>query len=250
MLPAHLLGELAQTRSGVELIEKHGIMQNLSRELMNAETTLLQKRAALWAIGQIGKSERGVELVLRYNIVEHLAGLGERSEWLSLRGISLYALSLIARTVRGKEVLAKLDWECQSHLGSSVCLPKDVQRFFTVQPSDSSRERAEWMTAWKRYEEVVKSFAFSEEKRKVLSLIGNLSNHVTQKTALPELKKITSQPNDFFDESLFYCVNLMLTYYSFKLQVRRYILSHFERLFATPNFLPNYSKIVEAKKCP
>ena len=247
-IPTHLFGELAKTAVGLEIIEKNGVMKNFIQEILNPEAPLLQKRASLWAIGHIGSSETGLELIVSNDIISHIIALAESSECLSLRGTSLYALGLISKTSGGKRLLAKYGWHSHSQLGAIVCLPKDITKFFTIAPIEYKGDWTSCKDAWKKFDEAIVSYALSEEKMKLLKLIGNLSNHVTQKTALPELKKVSQKsPDLFMDEGLFHCVVLMMTNYCFKLQVRRYVFQLFDKLLSSPNFLVNYNKICESK---
>ena len=172
--------------------------------------------------------------------------MAESSPCLSLRGTSLYALSLLSKTAAGKKLLANYEWQSPAQLGAIVCFPNDVHKFFAVAPINYKGDFADQADAWRRIDEVFRHFHFPEEKQKVLRLIANLSSHVTQKTALPELNKIVAKsPQTFMDEGLFHCVVIMLNYYCFKLQVRRYLLNLFDKLFSTPSFLPNYCAITE-----
>ena len=247
-IPTHLFGELAKTSIGVDIIEKSQAMKTFVQDILNPDSPLIQKRACLWAIGHIGSSETGLELILKADIVPHVISLAESSECLSLRGTSLYALGLISKTLGGKRLLAKYDWQSHSQLGAIVCLPKDVKKFFTIVPIEYKGDCTKNDEVWKELDRVIHSYSFSEDKQKLLKLMGNLSNHVTQKTALPELKKLSQKsPDLFMDESLFHCVMLMMTHYCFKLQVRRYVFQLFDKLLSAPTFLANYSKAAEGK---
>lgn len=250
-IPTHLFGELAKTPFGIELIEKSSAIKAFVQDIFTPEAPLLNKRAGLWAIGHIGSSEIGLELILKADIIPFIISLAENSECLSLRGTSLYALGLISKTLGGKRLLLKYKWQSHSQLGAIVCLPQDIRKFFTIAPIEYKGDCTRNAESWKKIEELKNAYSLSEDKLKVLKLIGNLSNHVTQKTALPELKKAsTKSPELFMDESLFHCVVMMLTHYNFKLQVRRYIITLFERLLSSPTFLVNYGKAVSLQILP
>lgn len=174
--------------------------------------------------------------------------MAESSECLSLRGTSLYALGLISKTLGGKRLLSTYEWQSHSQIGAIVCLPKEPQKFFSIAPIDYKGDSTTCTEDWKAFNEKIKSLNLTEEKQKFLKLIGNLSNHVTQKTALPEIKKISQKnPDIFMDLGLFLAIVLMMTFYSFKLQVRRYIFSLFDKLMGMPTFLANYNKVTQNK---
>lgn len=247
-IPTHIFGELGKTDMGISIIEKNEVMKAFVNDILSPEAPLLHKRASLWAIGHIGSSETGLELILKSDIIPHIITVAENSDCLSLRGTSLYALGLISKTLGGKRVLSKFGWQSHSQLGAIVCLPKDITKFFTMNPIEFKGDWTLVEPSWKQFEETVKLFGLTEEKQKLVKLISNLSNHVTQKTALPELKKISQKsPELFMDEGLFHCIVMIMTSYNFKLQVRRYIFQLFDRLVMSPNFVVNYSKAIEGK---
>lgn len=240
-IPIHLFGELAKTPMGVNIIEEYDILNIFIKEIRNSDSALLQKRASLWGIAHIGSSEFGLELLLKAEILPHLISLAENSECLSLRGTSLYALGLISKTIKGKRALEKYDWQSHSQPGAIVCLPKNMTKFFTIAPLEYKGDFTENKKLWKNFDEIIGSYNFTEESQRVLKLIGNLSNHVTQKNAIPELRKISQKnPEIFMDIQVFHCVVLILSNYTFKLQVRRYIYLMFDKLTTSRNFLTDY----------
>jgi len=243
-IPVHLFGELARTPVGVAIIEQHKVLESFVNELRNPESALLHKRASLWGIAHIGSSETGLELVLHSDILPSVIALAENSECLSLRGTSLYALGLISKTLAGKRALAKYGWKSHPQIGSIVCLPKNMSNFFTIAPIEYKGDITKDKEIWEFFEQTISDYNLPEDNQRVLKLIGNLSNHITQKYALPELRKVAQKnPDIFLDVEVFHCVIMILTNYSFKLQVRRYILQLFDRLLSLPDFLPKYIEL-------
>lgn len=245
-IPVHLFGELARTEMGVAMIESHSVLQTFVHEIRNPESTLLNKRASLWGVAHIGSSETGLRLVLSSDILPSLIALAETSECLSLRGTSLYALGLISKTVAGKRALAKYGWLSHPQPGSIVCLPKNMRSFFTIAPIEYKGDFTKHRELWEFFEETLCNYNFPEESQRALKYIGNLSNHVTQKDALPELRKMAQKsPDIFLDVEVFHCVVMILTNYSFKLQVRRWIFQLFDRLLSLPDFLEKYIEVTD-----
>ena len=56
----HLYGELIKTKSGINLIKEKGHLDKLIKALQDKDSPTLEKRIALWAIGNIGKSKNGI----------------------------------------------------------------------------------------------------------------------------------------------------------------------------------------------
>lgn len=232
----------------MEIIERWKILNSYIEQLKNHETATAQKKACIWAIGQIGSSETGLELLLQHDIIELLVNIVESSDCLCLKGTSVYALGLISKTISGKQLLKKFNWQVHPEIGGIVCNPQDTQKMFSITQTEYKGDFTKNISEWKRLDELTKEFKLSEEKLKIIKLIGNLCYHLTQKNALAELKKISQNtPELLMDENLFFCVVLRMTYYSFNLQTRRYVFSLFDKLISSPNFLTNYTKVTEGK---
>ena len=239
-IPKHLYGELAKSEKGIEDLKNHKIVELMLNNLLSQETSTIQKRAALWALGNIGSNPLGLVLIKEYNVIPKIIDITENSDCLSIRGSSIYSLGLISKTLEGKSELEKYNWICHSQEGSIICVPNDAKKIFNIKPyeylgSDTVHHLS--------IQEMQIKFNFSKEKLEILKQIDCLSNHPTQKAALAELKKIASQTPDVLnDVKLFYCVDILLTYYNFKPNVRRYILNLFETLMNNPKFLEIYNK--------
>ena len=62
-VPTHFYGELCKTKSGINLLKKSGHLDTLITSLRDENTHTLDKRIALWAIGNIGRNKKGVVLL-------------------------------------------------------------------------------------------------------------------------------------------------------------------------------------------
>lgn len=72
------------------------------------EDDILQVKASIWALCQIGSSKAGVKLLHSKNVISLIVGLAEKSEIYSIRATAFYALALIATTKFGADCLFKL----------------------------------------------------------------------------------------------------------------------------------------------
>ena len=62
--PTHFYGELVKTHGGATFLRKVKHLEKFKQDILSPDTSLLQKRAALWAIGHIGSNEHGIKLIL------------------------------------------------------------------------------------------------------------------------------------------------------------------------------------------
>ena len=236
-LPPHLYGELVKTRKGVELLRQTKYFESFVEDMLSPDCPILKKRASLWCIGHIGLSKNGFTLIKEHQLVPKLVQMAQEAEFLSLRGTCLYVLNLLANTLEGSYELEKCNW--LTHITGAnikVCLPKDLKQFFTIKSSFKDLQKAPWPLQddlWKKFDEIMKSLHHSEEQLEVLHHISGLSSAMTNKTAQKELKKLsTKSPNLFTDAYLFYSVIMMMTFYKFRTQMRRYIYSLFDKLLS------------------
>lgn len=93
----------------------------------------MNKRAALWAIGNICYSKEGIKKVKDMKLIDHLVPLAEQSEILSLRGTCLYILNMISNTEQGRIELEKQEWisHWNSNLGW-ITMPNNMRQFFYI----------------------------------------------------------------------------------------------------------------------
>jgi len=234
-IPVHLFGELPKTSTGINFITKD-IIDLFTKDIQEADTSLLQKRGSLWTIGHIGSTSSGLKLIT--NIIPNIIWLAQNSNNLTLRGTSLYALGLISRTYEGKQRLIQNGW-------SMYTQEEDINRVLSIAHIEYKGDITKNEKVWEEVNKSIKQCKLTEEKQRVLKLIGDLSNHITQKNAIPELRKINqTNPEIFVDEKLYYCVVVLLENYSFQLQARKYIYQLFEKLLSSSNFILNYSKAI------
>lgn len=74
----------------------------LISNLKNPESHTLDKRIALWAIGNIGRTKKGVELLKKEKLFKELVNLAENADYLSLRGTCYYVLNFLCTTSDGR----------------------------------------------------------------------------------------------------------------------------------------------------
>ncbi|XP_015189227.1 PREDICTED: rapamycin-insensitive companion of mTOR [Polistes dominula] len=82
---------------------------------INLEKQILKTKSALWALGHIGTSAAGVEQLNHSGIIETIASMAETCPYYSIRATAMYALSLIATTRAGTDVLMTFNWPSVRH---------------------------------------------------------------------------------------------------------------------------------------
>jgi len=248
-MPTHLFGQLAKTSTGLDLLRKHNVVTTLMDTLRSEKSSLLQRKGALWSIGNIGSSKRGLEYLLETDVIKTMIKSAEECEVLSLRGTALYSVGLISRTDKGKIILKQYGWCVYNKAGISVTTPKHITTFFTISPFEYKGDYTKNKEIWQCISNTIGRYKLPEEYLRVTQLIGELSNHITRKNALPELKRISQvNPKIFMDARLYHCVVLILTNYSFKYQYRKYIIQFFDKLLSSSNFLANYNQAISVGK--
>jgi hypothetical protein len=133
--PTHFYGELVKTKLGADFLRRSEHLQQFKADVVNKDTPMLKKRAALWAIGHIGSHENGIKLVLEQELVQPLIKLAENAETLSLRGTCIYIIGMLSNTSIGRSAIQKHSWICSKTKGiTAVCLPREPKVIFHVQP--------------------------------------------------------------------------------------------------------------------
>jgi len=236
-LPTHLLGELANTHQGMKIIERYRLIQIFKDDIVNSNTTLIKKRAALWALGQIGSSSSGIEFIKKEDVVKEIVRIAEMSEYLSLRGTAVYSLGLLSKTEEGKGILKEQGWTSHIQKGILSCIPLSPKKFFTIIPVPYKGDMVNLCND-------INKIGLSKEEEQVFYLLVRLCNQTTQKVALADIKKLNKEKaNLFMDIKLFHCAHLMLINYRFKLNIRKVIHQLFDGLLTSKNFFSKYAKI-------
>jgi rapamycin-insensitive companion of mTOR len=86
------------------MLRAGGHVQEFTETVKAPLPSSIQKRAALWALGQVGSSALGFNLLASSDIVEHISGQAKRCHTLSMRGTCFYILGLLSRTELARSV--------------------------------------------------------------------------------------------------------------------------------------------------
>ena len=67
--PIHFYGELVKTKASADFLRQSKHLEIFRKDILSAESSLIQKRAALWALGHIGANEWGIPLIQEHDLV-------------------------------------------------------------------------------------------------------------------------------------------------------------------------------------
>ncbi|EGR34184.1 hypothetical protein IMG5_020990 [Ichthyophthirius multifiliis] len=239
-VPQHFFGELVKTTLGKKILRENRIIEQCVDDIRNYNIPILNKRASLWAIGNIGYSIEGIDMIsnlYQNQIVQDLVRLAEQSDILSLRGTCLYILNMLANTELGRSQLKELDWI--SHWNQNIgwlVTPNNMRQFFYIRNTNKEGLRTYWPNQnenWDRYISFQKKVIQNNDQSKLLQNIALMSNALSSKNASMEIKKIyKSNPGLFEDKIVIYSVILMLDFYKFRFENRKFIFNFFEKAFS------------------
>lgn len=232
-LAPHFYGELAKTQEGCATLRGSGHFREFVETIKAPLSSSLQKRACLWALGQIGSSSYGFSLLQETDVVEYISQQAKTCRTLSMRGTCFYILGLLSRSDRARTHLSKLGWQFSPHPEAGIVLPLDPQSFLEIPQTPYV---GSWATdpsnkyGVKRVPSKPKPSDKDEKKKEVLGLvvlghISNLSNHVTQKSSLQSLRTLMRENKALFmSPTLLFETFKLLAAYTFRLPARRFIL--------------------------
>lgn len=142
LVPPHFYRELARTAEGCRLLEQSGHFNEFVSTICNFRLdeedneALLKAKGCLWAVGNVGSMELGASF-LNADVVQHIVGIAERAEVLTMRGTAFFVLGLISRSRHGLKVLRDAGWDSAidqkgESLGLSLPGDGDFDKMFLV----------------------------------------------------------------------------------------------------------------------
>lgn len=250
-LPSHLYGELAKTNAGCDLLTEAGHLPELLRCLECPASVPLERRAALWALGHVAATSRGFELIRKctrtsgssslrpdsddarddFDFVETLITLVTRSTEYSIRGTTLYVLGLVSRSAAGRRCLHERGWESPRDPRATATVPVDVSILFHQRlyrhvgaPADTTRLGVDSDDPILSHRQGAHDDDSVSEFDTILTLVSNLSSHITQKEAHLTLSSLKASTPAVFDRpELRLAVNAVLERLTFRLAARQFI---------------------------
>ncbi|GAA5806120.1 hypothetical protein HPULCUR_011649 [Helicostylum pulchrum] len=238
LTPPHFYGELTKTEEGCHLLREKGhfkLFANFVRDFplenhAEAEDSLGQLKAVLWALGNIGATKNGLPFLEEEDIVKDIINLAECSDILSLKGTCYYVLGLIAKTQQGVELLGEIGWESvvsPNGEPEGLCVPLNLSRFLTIR-------NWKYKAALSAPPILPRSATIDSIGADILKNIGDMSNHILANEASKNLARLKQvYPESFKRVDLYYSVCQLLGSYHFRSPVRKYVLEIFDMRFTT-----------------
>jgi hypothetical protein len=208
------------------------------------QDSLLNLRAALWAIGQMGASDVGFQFIEEANCTERLIKIAETSQSLSLRGTCMYILGVMCKSSLAQEKMSHLGWECHVDPLSriSVCVPSDPTRFFTIPKYEYDGSAVNTQDPYFPLDHHLPDL-LNENQKKIMKQIALLANPVTEAAATKALKKFKVTSACDFTPMLMYYTCSYLSKYRYSLRTKKLI---FQDLFGNLIFSPEYFDELDA----
>ena len=208
--------------------------------------------SSLWALGHIAAVEEGFQIILDVSphFVPTCIALATDAMSYSVRSCAFSVLGLISRTESGSGQLAVNDWEASPIHYVAVAMPDNPSVLFRCQGDlDSELDAIDALVSstnskFSRESKILDQVPFSidelkstvfEQRRPVLSVesklleaIGRLPGQLLYKENMARIKDIKKHHAEVFNSrSVYLSVHQLLENYSFKLSIRRYLLSLF-----------------------
>jgi len=113
-MPPHFYGELVRTSEGFGVLKNSGHFQEFRDIIVSPDSSALEKRGALWVMGQIGKSKKGFKFLETEGVVHLIVDSAMNSPCLPIRR---YSLPLVIRGSRCAHssifaALVSMYWAC------------------------------------------------------------------------------------------------------------------------------------------
>lgn len=146
-IPDHLYGCLAKTKEGCEILNEYGNLEKYNSMILSNETTLLEKKQSLWALGHVYTTKGGCELLNDKLFTEEeingertpipsffpmLVELAERSVHPSLRGTAYFIMGLISSNTETIKEIEAYGWKKLPHSPIPISLPENVNEIFNL----------------------------------------------------------------------------------------------------------------------
>ncbi|KAI9152712.1 hypothetical protein H9P43_009508 [Blastocladiella emersonii ATCC 22665] len=226
----HFFGELAKTPEGCRMLCDEGHFSDLCAQLRQwsslAEEDPVHLKAILWAIGHVGCTKAGIIYLEEIYVIDAVCDVASRCPVLSVRGTAFFALGLVAKTARGRDVLDLHGWECDAEHG--FCLPDDLDDLLLL---------PDWH--YKGSEPVIQSAPsdlldvalLDPVSREILDAVSNVCNHVLINMNLQTLSRLRKQHARHFQSGTLYLhVSTILSNLSYRFSARKIIEGFFDRL--------------------
>jgi len=124
-VPPHLYGQLAQTRSGLELLLGESSFWSMVARVQEleggtdidsrTEEVWLEAKASIWGVAHVATNPTASLLLEQRGVIASLISIAENCPVLSVKGTAYYAMGLVATTRPGATALGGKGWVTLRH---------------------------------------------------------------------------------------------------------------------------------------
>lgn len=226
-MPTHFYGELASTRPGSDLFRNSGHFNEFCAIFLDENQPAVNRRGALWVIGQVARSETGLQFLLQRDVIPAIVSYAETGSNLALRGTAMFCLGLISSTALGQTRLEENGWTSPNQATGMISIPVNHKAFLSV---NLTSEFGVESCSDSPLIDLVPVFPADDPRSELFRHITNLSNHITAEAAFRNLKRLYSEMVQVFsDPETFYHALLIMEGYKIKIQARRFIWNLFRK---------------------
>ena len=223
-LPPHLLGELAKSPDGRELLRQRDVVPALIARVTNPHAPAVQQRAALLALGHIARCRKALPLLEKSAALTLVRTIAETSPSMSLRGTAFLVLGMCARAPDAAAALAHHGWlalATTTDVGIAVPAALFAARhpFFAIPPLPYAAPPAACPALAPRS-------PLPRDQRRLFAAVEQLLNPVLAEAASVRLARILADsPSLFHGAALTVAVLQLLENYQMPAYTRRFIYS-------------------------
>mmetsp|Transcript_14261 Transcript_14261/g.14335 ORF Transcript_14261/g.14335 Transcript_14261/m.14335 type:complete len:344 (+) Transcript_14261:359-1390(+) len=241
LFPRHLYGELVKTKLGLKKLKDSRHIEELLAKL-TSDGPIIEKRAALWALGHTGCTERGVIYLTSLRAIGTMINIAEQSPVLSLRGTAFQAVSLLAKSQLGRSELAKHGWASPVSMQATIAMPLKAEAIFWLEDEEKTPFYSDKCL---EAENVLDSIDLNEEEKEVLNHVIGLGSVVNRSESEQFLRnKRMQSPNIFQSIPLFHATMTIIAAYTFKMSARKLVHKLFERIYRSQENLKELDGLV------
>lgn len=127
----HLFNVFFSSPSGRRFLNDFVVLSDITHIIMDPYKSLIDRRAALWAISHIACQEDGIEFLkgnASVDFIPALIDIIQNDPYLSFRGSAYLALSFTSSCIDTHEDIERSGWVTESDNGSCVCYPSDIRK--------------------------------------------------------------------------------------------------------------------------
>lgn len=218
-LPPHLFGQLSRTKVGLEKLTN--AVPRLVDQLKSDESTVRQKRAAMFALAHFASVPYTMDTIEKYDIAELMITTAINSSSYVLKGSLITVLSLFAQSKYISSVLQKHNWQLYIFGNHHCVIPCDPIELFNESEIELHEKLDDEDESFLKLNQIHEIENNLKKYHDIISLLKQLANTLLVKNARQKLAEIFHTPKK--DVGLALYANKLLSTFSFSPDSRQFI---------------------------